>query len=71
LSPPGGRTGNIPDHLAGLTVLAAQVDKTQNFLAELESLMNNSALPDTPEYTLEQQAAIWRVENGVHRREWW
>jgi hypothetical protein len=43
LSPPGGRAGDTPDHLAGFTVLAGVVDGTHSFLAELESLMGNPA----------------------------
>jgi hypothetical protein len=81
LSPPGGRAGDTSDHLAGLTVLAMAMDRRESFLAELKSLMGNP-LPqpqeDQPEedydplsgYTLEQKAAIWRVLNGVHLKEW-
>jgi hypothetical protein len=61
MSPPGGRGGDIPDHLAGLTVLARVVDQRQKFVAELESLMGNPAPQPTPENTLAQQAAIWRI----------
>jgi hypothetical protein len=82
LSAPGGRAGDTPDHLAGLTVLARVVDRTEKFLAELESLMGNSAPAPQPQedpeedydplsgYTPAQKAAIWRVQNGVHLREW-